>query len=329
MEEKKELEVKKEKPLDIAKASEQLKFLFPELEVCDDREIIKAIQIAIQVLGLNPLKKECYFVPFYDKEKKTHKISIIVSYLEYLKRAQASGKLNGFNVSLGKDDYGVYSETTIYRKDWDKPFIWRTYLNEVKKNTRIWDSMGIFMLRKVNLAQAFRIAFAEVISELPYTKEELEVIKETSQETPEISQEELPEIELSPEQIQEQEQEQEQKIKQEQEIEIPSKEEIVKPWSKPEDTFEVEAVEIEVKPETKSETKTKENLAPSYLIDKIKKETAHLSYEERIALFSKILQRDVKILSELTENEAKKILFALKKFQKKPKKGVENGNQID
>jgi phage recombination protein Bet len=143
-----------------------VRILFPHLANVPDAEIAKAIVLA-KKLGLDPIKKEVHFVPYRGS------LQLIVGYAEYIKRAERSGKLNGWNIETGKDEIDVYAEISIYRKDWEHPFRWRVYLNEVKKDTPSWKSMPLFMLRKVAIAQGFRLAFPEEVAELPYTEDEI------------------------------------------------------------------------------------------------------------------------------------------------------------
>ncbi len=119
-------------------------------------------------LGLNPWKGEIYFIPF--KTKDGTKVQKVVSYLVYVQRAEKTGLLNGWEVELSQDT--KTATCIIYRKDWDRPFKWTVHLNEVKRDTRAWREMPGFMLRKVCIAQAFRLAFPGATGELPYTPEE-------------------------------------------------------------------------------------------------------------------------------------------------------------
>jgi len=145
---------------------EMVKVLFPHLQSVSDIEIKKAIALS-KHLGLDPTKKEVHFIPFKGS------LQLVVSYTEYIKRAERSGKLNGWDVAVGKDEVGTYAESTIYRKDWEHPLRWKVYLSEVRKDTPSWKSMPIFMLKKVCIAQAFRLAFPEETNELPYEESEL------------------------------------------------------------------------------------------------------------------------------------------------------------
>ena len=146
----------------------QLRLLFPHLKNIPDAEIIKAISVA-KYLGLNPLKKEVHFVPYGNT------VQLIVGYTEYIKRANKSGKLNGWRVDFGKDDLDEYAEVIIWRKDWEHEFRWKVYLSEAMQNSPTWKKMPRFMLRKVAIAQAFRLAFPDETAHLPYEEAEITV----------------------------------------------------------------------------------------------------------------------------------------------------------
>ena len=159
---------------------ELVRVLFPHLQGVSDLEIAKALALA-RKLGLDPLHRQVHLVPF----KGT--VQLVVSYTEYLRRAERSGKLNGWVARLGKDEFGEYAEVEIYRKDWEHSFKWRVYLNEVKKDTPSWKNMPLFMLRKVAISQAFKLAFPEETQELEGILEEGEVEYEPVEEVRTIS----------------------------------------------------------------------------------------------------------------------------------------------
>jgi hypothetical protein len=71
-----------------------------------------------QAYGLNPFKREIYVTKYGDN------FSIIVGFETYLKRAERSGLLQGWNVTTsGKiQDNSLKATITIYRKDWAHPF---------------------------------------------------------------------------------------------------------------------------------------------------------------------------------------------------------------
>ena len=151
---------------DAKKVLEQVRLLFPTLAKVKDEEVIKAITVA-KHLGLDPTKKEVHFVPY------SGSVQLIVSYTEYIKRAERSNKLNGWKVDFGKDELGEYAEITIYRKDWKEPFQWKVYMEEARQNSPTWQKMPRFMLRKVAIAQGFRLAFPEETASLPYEEAEM------------------------------------------------------------------------------------------------------------------------------------------------------------
>lgn len=171
----------------------QVRLLFPHLNKVKDEEILKAVAVA-KHLGLDPIKKEVHFVPY------SGSVQMIVSYTEYIKRAEKSGKLNGWTVDFGKDEIGEYAEIIIYRKDWKEPFKWKVYMEEAKQNSPTWQKMPKFMLRKVAIAQGFRLAFPEETAELPYEEAEMSFTQPQPIQQPiepEIVEEDTPKIEMA------------------------------------------------------------------------------------------------------------------------------------
>lgn len=135
-----------------------------------DRVTPQQIDMAIETAkayNLNPFKREVHFTP-YNGELK-----IIVGYEVYLKRAEATHKLNGWKVDIQGVGVDMKAVVTIYRKDWEYPFIHEAYKVEVAQNTPIWTKMPRFMLKKVAIGQAFRLAFPEEMGGMPYMEEEL------------------------------------------------------------------------------------------------------------------------------------------------------------
>lgn len=124
-----------------------------------------------RAFGLNPFKREIYLVP-YGKEA-----NIIVGYEVYLKRAERSGKLAGWRVwTEGKiSDGSLKACIEIRRKDWEHPFYHEVWFREYARGTQIWKEKPITMIKKVVIAQGFRLCFPEELSGLPYTAEEIEV----------------------------------------------------------------------------------------------------------------------------------------------------------
>ena len=145
-----------------------LRTTMPSLSKVDDQTAILAIAYA-KHLGLDPLKKEIHLIPYWDDKQKRYVIQPIVAYTEYLKRAEASGKLDGWEIEFGLDEeLGRFATVTIYRKDRSHPVKWTVYEKEVRKETRTWEEQPLFMLKKVAISQAFRIAFPAETAHLPY-----------------------------------------------------------------------------------------------------------------------------------------------------------------
>lgn len=151
-----------------------LGFKFTEAEGKKFIEICEAYQ-------LNPFKHEIYGIQGWDAEKGNNVLTIIVGYEVYLKRAERTGKLDGYEKesNFDKDGNLVSATVIIYRKDRSHPFKHTIYLKEfIRKKKdgtpiRAWATMPIFMLEKVCLAQAFRIDFPDEMGGLPYIKEEI------------------------------------------------------------------------------------------------------------------------------------------------------------
>jgi phage recombination protein Bet len=131
-------------------------------------EICKAYQ-------LNPFKREIYATKYGEN------FSIIVGYETYLKRAERTGKLNGWSVRTeGKvSDNSLKAVITIYRNDWQQPFIHEVYYTEyVQKTkegriTKFWSEKPVTMTKKVVISQGFRMCFSDELGGMPFTAEEV------------------------------------------------------------------------------------------------------------------------------------------------------------
>jgi len=151
----------------IVTIEEVKKFLCP---LATEKELYMAMNI-IKSYNLNPFKREVHLI----KYSADSPISIVVGYEVYLKRAERTGKLNGWKVEITED--GLYAKLTIHRKDWKDPFEWEVKLSEFSKNQATWKQIPEFMAKKVVIAQGFRLAFPDEIGGMPYTKEEREVFE--------------------------------------------------------------------------------------------------------------------------------------------------------
>lgn len=132
------------------------------------KEVFMAMGIC-QSQNLNPFTKEVHFIK-YSKESV---MQIVVGYEVYLKRAERSGKLNGWKAWIDADKQEAC--LIIYRKDWSVPFEWYVKLTEFNKNQSTWKQIPDFMGKKVVIAQGFRMAFPDECGGMPYTKEEYDV----------------------------------------------------------------------------------------------------------------------------------------------------------
>ena len=127
-------------------------------------EIKQFVDLA-SVYKLNPLKREVYAVKFKDQ------MNIIIGFEVYLKRAQRTGLLNGFECHTEGSGNDIVAIATIHRKDWDFPFTHDISIKEFRGTSPIWSKMPAYMLKKCCLSQAFRLCFPDELGGT-YTAEE-------------------------------------------------------------------------------------------------------------------------------------------------------------
>lgn len=141
-----------------------------------EKERLNFVEIA-QAYQLNPFKREIYCNSYGVGENR--QTSIITGYEVYIKRAERTGKLNGWEVKIEGQMPDLKAIITIYRKDWEKPFTHEVYFEEVCQKKReghlnsIWAKMPRFMTKKVAIAQGFRLCFSDELGGMPYTADEL------------------------------------------------------------------------------------------------------------------------------------------------------------
>jgi len=136
--------------------------------------------------NLNPFKREIYAIPYESNVRKQdgswgkeRKLSVITGYEVYLKRAERLGTLDGWEVSISGSGDDMKAILTVFRKDWSHPFKHEVYFEEVAKKDKdgrpmsMWKTMPKFMLKKVAVAQGFRLAFPDEFGGMPYTADEL------------------------------------------------------------------------------------------------------------------------------------------------------------
>lgn len=163
------------------------------------------IQIC-SAFGLNPFIREIYGIPYGDK------FNIIVGYEVYLKRAEASGKLAGWKAWTEGEGRHLKGCISITRKDWIEPFYHEVLLVEYDQANAMWKQKPATMLKKVAIAQGFRMCFPAELGGIPYTSDEIPgpeatavlpepKVKKQARDKAEVVQESspLPEAEVVPE----------------------------------------------------------------------------------------------------------------------------------
>jgi hypothetical protein len=149
-------------------------------EKLSSEQITMCEQTAL-IFNLNPLKREIHFIPRAIKKKNPqgywietgkYDVSIVIGYENYIRRAPQT-ILNGWGVTFEGQGTALKAILTIYRKDWERPFVHEIYLSEVAQKSPIWEKMPRFMLRKTVISQGFRLCFPEDLGGMPYTPEEL------------------------------------------------------------------------------------------------------------------------------------------------------------
>lgn len=133
--------------------------------LASDQEVAMGLAI-VKSLKLNPFLREVHFIKYSQKDK----MAIVVGYEVYLKRAERTGKLDGWTAGINTAEN--FAWVKIYRKDWKEPFEWTVNLNEFNKKQSTWNQIPSFMGRKVAIAQGFRLCFPDELGGLPYTPEE-------------------------------------------------------------------------------------------------------------------------------------------------------------
>jgi phage recombination protein Bet len=134
------------------------------------------IQIC-QEFQLNPFKREIHCVPYGEGEYR--KLSIIVGYETYIKRAERTGKLDGWKAWVEGSGEEAKAVVEIYRKDWQHPFRHESFWKEAVQKKRdgsttaFWKKQPMFQLRKVAISQAFRLCFPDELGGMPYDPNEL------------------------------------------------------------------------------------------------------------------------------------------------------------
>jgi phage recombination protein Bet len=131
------------------------------------------LQIA-KAYNLNPFKREVHV------SKYGNQMSIITGYEVYIKRAERTGQLDGWNVTtegtVAAND--LKAIVTIHRKDRSHPFVWEAEYSEYvqmkdDKPNKFWMKAKT-MIKKVAISQGFRLCFSDELGGMPYTADEVQ-----------------------------------------------------------------------------------------------------------------------------------------------------------
>jgi phage recombination protein Bet len=157
-----------------------------------EKEKVQFMEIAV-AYQLNPFKREIYCNAYGEGQYRN--LSIITGYEVYLKRAERTNDLSGWHceTSGSIESKDLKAIITIHRNSWKHPFIheveYAEYVQHKKDGTvtKFWADKPKTMIKKVAMAQGFRLAFPDELGGMPYTADELhlepvvevEVIKKT------------------------------------------------------------------------------------------------------------------------------------------------------
>lgn len=130
-----------------------------------DQQKVFLLNVAL-ANNLNPFLRDVYVIV------NGNYFNVVTGYQVYIKRAEATGVLNGWNVETN----GKEAVITIYKKNYAHPVIWRVVRTDFDKGSASWKSTPCFNLMKFAIVQGFRLAFSE-LSGLPYLAEEIEGIQ--------------------------------------------------------------------------------------------------------------------------------------------------------
>ena len=100
-----------------------------------------------------------------------------------MKRAENSGQLAGWRVWTEGTGADLKSCIEIKRKDWEQPFYHEVFLDEYTQNNSMWKTKPRTMIKKVAIAQGFRLAFPVELGGIPYTADEMPTATATDSQT--------------------------------------------------------------------------------------------------------------------------------------------------
>ncbi len=137
-------------------------------------------------MQLNPLKREIHAVSIWNSRAGKKVLTPVVGYEVYIKRAEESGRLEYWRIeeagevdhqSVPNSDYKV--TLVVKRKDRPDEFRWScryaecVMLMETGPNS-MWQKRPYFMTQKCAIGQGFRLAFPDVLLDMPDVDAEID-----------------------------------------------------------------------------------------------------------------------------------------------------------
>lgn len=133
-------------------------------------EMAQFVAIAT-TFNLNPWKREVYAIAY--GQGNGRKLSIIVGYEVYLRRAEEFPQYDGYETKFNGSGADMSCTCIVYRKDRNHPIGATVFLREYTQNNQMWNNKPHVMLEKVAIATALRRAFPSVFNGMPYIADEL------------------------------------------------------------------------------------------------------------------------------------------------------------
>lgn len=121
--------------------------------------------------NLNPYKREVYAIAY--GQGNGRKLSIIVGYEVYLRRAEEFPQYDGYETEFSGKGADMCCTCKVYRKDRSRPVGSTVFLREYSQGNQMWNTKPHVMLEKVAIATAMRRAFPSEFNGMPYIADEL------------------------------------------------------------------------------------------------------------------------------------------------------------
>lgn len=123
--------------------------------------------------NLNPFKREIYGIPYKNRKTGETTLSIVTGYEVYLRRAESTAQLDGWKVWTEGTGREMVAKIMIHRRDREHPFEWEIDYSEYGQDNSMWRSKPKTMLKKVVVAQGFRLCFPSEFQNMPYIVDEV------------------------------------------------------------------------------------------------------------------------------------------------------------